>query len=69
MVLGPRPLKTYLKIDHNIAPREDLAKYGASDMQKGKISQATLGILKRLEASHAIGLEHLPFFIGSMVYE
>lgn len=67
LVFSARPLKNYLKIDRNIAPREDLSKYGASEVQKGRLSQETLEILKRLESCHANAMEHLPFFIGAMV--
>jgi len=67
IVFSPRPIKAYLKIDRNTAPRDDLSKYGATDVRKGRISQETLEVLKRLEACHANGLEHLPLFIGSMV--
>lgn len=67
LIFSARPLKNYLKIDRNIAPREDLSKYGASEVQKGRLSQETLEILKRLEACHANAMEHLPFFIGAMV--
>ena len=66
IVFSSRPLKAYLKIDRNTAPREDLSKYGAADVQRGIISQATLEMLKRLDACHANAMEHLPFFIGSM---
>ncbi len=67
LIFSARPLKNYLNIDRNVAPRDDLRKYGASEVQKGKISQETLEILMRLEACHANAMEHLPFFIGSMV--
>jgi len=67
LVFSARPIKNYLKIDRNIAPREDLSKYGATEVQKGRLSQETLDVLKRLEACHANAMEHLPFFTGSMV--
>jgi len=54
-------------LDHNVAPREDLSKYGEAAVQAGKLSRTTLNRLKRQEAAHANAVEGFPFLVaGSM---
>lgn len=55
----------WLGLDHNSAPREDLAKYGEAAVQSGKISRGTLNRLKRQEAAHANAVEGFPLFIAA----
>ena len=67
IVFSDRVLKGIYKIDHNASPRQDLDKYGAEAVRKGKIDQATLEMLKRSEGAHKNALDHFPMFIGTMV--
>ena len=64
----PRFLNRYHGIDHNVNPREDLAKYGLAAVKSGKITQAQYNRLKRCESAHANGIEHFPFFAAAMVW-
>ena len=66
-LMSTRAGKMSLGIDHNSAPREDLAKYGEPAVQAGKISREALNRLKRQEAAHANSVEGFPLFVaGSM---
>ena len=65
--LASRTYKQYLKLDHNISPREDLAKYGDKAVQSGKITQAQLNMLKRTESAHANRVENFTVFAASTV--
>ena len=56
--LSSRTYKQYLKLDHNISPREDLVKYGEKAVQSGKITHEQLKTLKRNEAAHANRVEN-----------
>lgn len=56
-----------MNFDHNTAPREDVAKYGAELVKSGKITQKQLERVKRMEAAHANSVEHFPFMIGSVL--
>lgn len=67
VVLAPRPAKIYLKLDHNVSPREDLTKYGDAAVKSGKISQRQLNFLKRNEACHANSMEHFPVLVAAVV--
>jgi hypothetical protein len=66
-VLSSRTLKQAYRIDHNVAPREDLAKYGEAAVQSGKITRKQLDRLRRLEAASANSVEHFPLFVGAVV--
>jgi uncharacterized MAPEG superfamily protein len=57
--------KMKLGLDHNQAPREDLARYGEVAVQSGKISRQTLDRLKRQEAIMANSAEHYPLFVAA----
>ncbi|PYH97302.1 hypothetical protein BO71DRAFT_396286 [Aspergillus ellipticus CBS 707.79] len=66
-VLSTRPAKRLYRLDHNVAPREDLSKYGDAAVQAGKISRTQLNRLKRQEAAHANAMEGLPLFVAAIV--
>ena len=68
IVLSSRLLKHYLKIDHNVCPREDVSKYGERALAAGKITQRQLNLVKRNEAAHANSMEHFPVFAASAVF-
>jgi len=57
-----RFVKQSLGLDHNVNPREDLSVHGPRAVEKGRITQAQLDALRRLEAAHANAVEHFPFF-------
>lgn len=63
-----RTLKQVLGIDHNVSPREDTSKYGASAVASGKITQRQLDMLKRNEGAHANSYEHYPVFASAMIW-
>lgn len=67
-ILSSRTLKQYYGIDHNVSPREDLAKYGNAAVTSGKITQKQLNQLKRLESAHANSVEHFPLFVGALIW-
>ncbi|KAE8377522.1 hypothetical protein BDV26DRAFT_211661 [Aspergillus bertholletiae] len=46
VVFSMRQEKTWFSIDHNHAPRDDLAKCGEAAVQSGKITRQTLNRLK-----------------------
>ncbi|KAL4893643.1 hypothetical protein BDV59DRAFT_193103 [Aspergillus ambiguus] len=58
--------KIYLRIDHNVAPREDLSKAEAA-VASGKISRKALNRLKRQEAAHHNAMEGYPFFVAGVL--
>ncbi|KAH8805993.1 hypothetical protein F5884DRAFT_467646 [Xylogone sp. PMI_703] len=66
-IMSSRTPKQYLKLDHNVSPREDLAKYGPKMVSEGKISQRTLGMLKRWESAHANAVENYTLFVASVL--
>ncbi|KAB8227800.1 MAPEG family protein [Aspergillus alliaceus] len=66
-VFSARGEKIKLRLDHNQAPREDLAKYGEAAVQSGKISRQTLNRLKRQEAIMANSAEHYPLFVAAIL--
>jgi len=68
IVLSSRILKQHLKIDHNVNPREDVAKYGERAVAAGKITQRQLNLVKRNEAAHANSMEHFPVFAASALF-
>ena len=67
-LMSTRGAKVRLGIDHNVAPREDVAKYGEAAVQSGKISRSTLNRLKRQEAAHANSVEGFSFFVGASTF-
>jgi len=67
-VLSSRTWKQYYGIDHNVSPREDLTKYGQRAVESGKITQAQLNQMKRVEAASANSVEHFTLFVGSMIW-
>lgn len=64
-LMSTRGAKMYYGIDHNVAPREDLAKYGEAAVRAGKLTQRTLDKLKRQEAAHANAIEGYPLFVAA----
>ncbi|BAE66571.1 hypothetical protein F9C07_12820 [Aspergillus flavus] len=66
-VFSTRREKLKLGIDHNQAPREDLAKFGEAAVQSGKITRQTLNRLKRQEAIMANSAEHYPLFVAAIL--
>ncbi|GLA24594.1 hypothetical protein AnigIFM63604_002214 [Aspergillus niger] len=64
-ILSTRPAKRLLRIDHNVAPREDLQVYGEAAVQAGKITRRQLNRLKRQEAAHANAVEGFPLFVAA----
>jgi uncharacterized MAPEG superfamily protein len=65
-VLSSRTLKQWYGIDHNEAPRDDLARYGQEAVKSGKITQKQLGMLRRNEAAHANSVENYAFFAAAI---
>ena len=68
VVLAPRHLKQYHGLDHNVSPREDLSKYGPEAVRSGKITQAQLDQMKRVESASANSVENFVFFTGAMLW-
>ncbi|KAE8415395.1 hypothetical protein BDV36DRAFT_285413 [Aspergillus pseudocaelatus] len=66
-VFSTRREKLKLGIDHNQAPREDLATFGEAAVQSGKITRQTLNRLKRQEAIMANSAEHYPLFVAAIL--
>ncbi|KAL4733927.1 hypothetical protein BDV11DRAFT_199236 [Aspergillus similis] len=65
-LLSSRTIKQYYGIDHNVSPREDIAKYGDAAVQSGKISQKTLDMIKRNESAHANAVENYALLVGAV---
>jgi len=55
------------KLDHQVSPRYDLATYGEAAVKSGKITQAQLDRMKRVESAHANSVEHYPVFVAAML--
>lgn len=68
VVLAPRHLKQIYGIDHNVSPREDLAKYGDAAVKSGKITQRQLEMMRRNESTHANAVENYILFVGAMCF-
>lgn len=62
--LNTRFVRMAYGIGNNVAPREDLAKYGDAAVQSGKISREALERLKRREAAHMNSVEGFPLFVA-----
>jgi uncharacterized MAPEG superfamily protein len=67
-VLAPRHLKQIYGIDHNVSPREDLAKYGDAAVKSGKITQKQLEMMRRNESAHANAIENYILFVGAISF-
>ena len=65
-VLAPRHLKQFYGLDHNVAPRQDLAKHGAAAVASGSITRRTLEMMQRNEAAQANSVENYALFVGAM---
>ncbi|EME44079.1 hypothetical protein DOTSEDRAFT_130948 [Dothistroma septosporum NZE10] len=68
VVLSSRVWKMYYHIDHNVSPRDDLVKYGSIAVQRGKITQAKLDQIRRVENCHANSMEHYPVFAAAIIF-
>ncbi|OCL11767.1 hypothetical protein AOQ84DRAFT_430215 [Glonium stellatum] len=67
-ILSSRTLKQYYGIDHNVSPREDLAKYGESAVREGKITRKQLEMLKRNESAHANAVENFTLLVAGVLF-
>ncbi|CAI7573080.1 unnamed protein product [Penicillium manginii] len=67
VLMSTRGTKFRLGLDHNVAPREDVSKYGEAAVQAGKISRSALNKLKRQEAAHANAVEGFPLFVAAIL--
>ena len=67
-ILSSRTLKQWYGIDHQVSPREDLAKYGETAVREGKMTRSQLDMLKRNEAAHANSVENYPLLVGSLLF-
>lgn len=67
-LLSSRTLKQWYGLDHQVSPREDLAKYGDAAVRDGKITRRQLDMLKRNEAAHANSVENFPFIAASLAF-
>lgn len=65
--LSSRGLKNYLRIDHNVNPREDVATYGERAVREGKITESQLRMLKRNEAAHANAVENYTLLVAAIL--
>ncbi|KIV88552.1 hypothetical protein PV10_08225 [Exophiala mesophila] len=68
MALSARTLKQKYKLDHNVNPREDVARFGEKAVQDGKITREQLNMVKRNEAAHANSMEHYTVFVASILF-
>ncbi|GAB7354932.1 hypothetical protein MBLNU459_g5554t2 [Dothideomycetes sp. NU459] len=66
IVGSTRLAKIRLGIDNNVAPREDLEK-AKEAVKAGKITQAQLDRVGRMQAAHENGMEHFPFLVGTLL--
>jgi uncharacterized MAPEG superfamily protein len=66
--LSARALKFHYRLDHNVAPRQDIATYGEAALKAGKINQQQLNMLKRNQAAHENAVENFPLFVGALLY-
>jgi len=64
-VLASRTPKQWYGIDHNGSPRQDLNKYGAVAVKEGKLTQAQLDQIQRVEAASANSVEGYVLFVAS----
>ncbi|ETS74780.1 hypothetical protein PFICI_13264 [Pestalotiopsis fici W106-1] len=66
LALASRHLKQLWGIDHQSAPRDDIAKYGEAAVRSGKITQSQLNMLKRNEAAYANSVENYTLLVGAI---
>lgn len=64
-ILASRNFKQYHGIDNQASPRQDLAKYGAIAVREGKLTQAQLDRIYRVEGASANSTEGFVLFTGS----
>ncbi|OQE11568.1 hypothetical protein PENVUL_c002G04035 [Penicillium vulpinum] len=67
-VLSSRTLKQWYGLDHQVSPREDLAKYGEVAVHEGKITRRQLDMLKRNESAHANAVENFPLLVAGVLF-
>ncbi|KAJ5712944.1 uncharacterized protein N7483_010125 [Penicillium malachiteum] len=65
-LLSSRTLKQWYGLDHNVSPREDLAKFGEAAIIEGRITRRQLDMLKRNEAAHANSVEGFSLFVAGL---
>lgn len=65
-VVTSRHLKQLWGIDHQSAPRDDIAKYGEAAVRAGKITQGQLNMIKRNEAAYANSVENYTLLVGAV---
>jgi uncharacterized MAPEG superfamily protein len=68
IITSSRALKLRYGLDHNVNPREDVARFGEKAVQDGKITRQQLNRLKRNEAAHANAIEHYPVFVACILF-
>ena len=54
-----------LDLDHNTAPRKDLATYGDAAVRAGKLSRQRLEQIERMQAAHENSVEGFAFFVAA----
>ena len=67
-ILSSRTLKQWYGIDHQVSPREDLAKYGEAAVRDGKITRKQLDMLKRNESAHANSVENFALLVAGVLF-
>lgn len=67
LFLSSRTIKQYYGLDHNVSPREDLAKYAPKMIAEGKITQERVDMIKRWESASANALENFPLFVAGVL--
>ena len=60
--------KNLYGIDNNVSPRDDLAEFGEVAVREGKLTQAQLNKIVRIESAHANAVENLPVLIGALLF-
>ena len=68
-VLSSRTVKQWHGIDHNGNPRQDLAKYGEVAVREGKMTQAQIERIQRLEAAGANAVDGYTLFAASGIIQ
>ena len=64
-VLASRTFKQIYGIDNNANPRQDLNRYGADAIRAGKLTQAQLEQIQRVESASANSTEGFILFTAS----
>lgn len=64
-VLASRNFKQWYGIDNQASPRQDLKKYGEIAVREGKLTQAQLDQIHRVEAASANSTEGFILFTAS----